>query len=225
MFTRSFLLAALCSLGIAHADVLQLKNGTTVKGDLQSADANELRVKVGDATKNYPVAEVTSITFEARVTAVPAGTVVIRTVDAIDSKTSQVGQTFRASLDEALNVGGVELPRGAEAVLRLTEARSAGKLKGSAELTIALVAINAGGKTYEVNTESVSQESEGKGKGSAVKVGVGTGVGAAVGGLFGGKRGAAVGAGAGAAVGTAVALTTGPQVKIPSETRLSFKVQ
>ena len=51
-------------------------------------------------------------------------------------------------------------------------------------------------------------------------------LGAIVGAIAGGGTGAAIGAASGAAVGgAATVLTNGPQVKIPSETRLSFRLQ
>jgi hypothetical protein len=57
-------------------------------------------------------------------------------------------------------------------------------------------------------------------------VGGGTALGAIIGALAGGGRGAAIGAASGAAVGAgAQVITKGQQVKIPSETRLSFTLQ
>ena len=158
---------------------------------------------------------------------VPAGSsVVVRTVEPIDSNSAEVGKTFRASLDVALVIDGEEAARkGSDAVLKIIEATSAGKLKGKAQLTVTLVSVNAGTQVLQVNNSTVSVESSGKGKGSAIKIGAGAAAGAALGGIFGGGKGAAIGAGAGAGAGTAVAMLTGPQVKIPSETILTFKVQ
>jgi hypothetical protein len=159
--------------------------------------------------------------------AIPAGTtVVVRTVDAIDSKTAEVGKTFRATLDAPLILNGQEAARkGADATLRIIEASSAGKLKGNAELTVALVSVNAGAKVLPVSNSTVSMESAGKGKKSLFKIGGGGAAGAAIGGIAGGGKGAAIGAAAGAGAGAAAAMLTGPQVKIPSETVLTFKVQ
>jgi hypothetical protein len=156
---------------------------------------------------------------------VPAGAVRVRTIDSIDSKKAKVGQTFDASLDEPLLIDGKEIPKGSTAKLQLVEAKSAGKLGGKAQLSIALVSVEAGGVLYEAESESVTSESAGKGKSSAIKIGAGAGIGAAVGGIFGGGRGAAIGAGGGAAAGTALAMLTGPEVKIASETKLTFQVK
>jgi hypothetical protein len=57
-------------------------------------------------------------------------------------------------------------------------------------------------------------------------VGGGVALGALVGAIAGGGKGAAIGAGSGAALGGgAEILTNGQQVKIPSETRLTFRLQ
>jgi hypothetical protein len=157
----------------------------------------------------------------------PAGTaVVVRTVDPIDSKNHEIGKTFRASLDSPVTVDGRELARkGSDVTLRIVEASSAGALKGKAELTIALVSVNSGTAVLQVNNSVVNIESSGKGKGSAAKIGGVAAAGAVLGGILGGGKGAAIGAAAGAGAGTAAAMVTGPRVKIPSETLLTFKVQ
>lgn len=163
----------------------------------------------------------------AQSTQLPAGTTVsVRTIDAINSKTAEVGATFKASLDAPLILNGKEAaPKGAEVILRLTEAKNAGKLAGTASLTVSLASIAGAGQQYVANNASVSIESNSKGKSSAKKVGFGTAIGAGIGALAGGGKGAAIGAGAGAAAGTAVAVATGPEVKIPSEAVLSFRVE
>ena len=57
-------------------------------------------------------------------------------------------------------------------------------------------------------------------------MGGGAALGAIVGALAGGGKGAAIGAGSGAALGGGVqVLTHGQTVKIPSETRLTFRLQ
>ena len=157
----------------------------------------------------------------------PTGTTVaVRTSDAIDSKTAEVGATFKASLDAPLMLDGKEAaPKGAEVILRLTEGKNAGKLAGKTVLTVALASITGAGQQYVANNAAVSIESNSKGKSSAKKVGFGTALGAGIGALAGGGKGAAIGAGAGAAAGTALAVATGPEVKIPSEALLSFKVE
>jgi outer membrane biosynthesis protein TonB len=156
---------------------------------------------------------------------VPEGTIVtVRTIDPIDSNTSTTGQSFHASLDAPVVVDDqVILPRGLNAKLKLVQASSAGKFKGSSELTVSLDSLTYQGKTYTFATSDVQEKGASRGKRSAAVIGGGAALGALIGGLAGGGRGAAIGAGVGAGGGTAVQLAThGQQVKIPSETRLDF---
>lgn len=156
---------------------------------------------------------------------IPESTIVtVRTIDAIDSSTSSTGQTFRGSLDAPIVVGDqVVVPKGLNVTLKLVNASSAGKFKGSSELTVSLESFTYQGKTYTLSTSDVQEKGASRGKRSAAVIGGGAALGALIGGLAGGGKGAAVGAGVGAGGGTAVqAMTKGQQVKIPSETRLDF---
>ena len=69
---------------------------------------------------------------------IPAGTnFVVRMIDAVDSETNRVGQTFPASLDEAVTVDGrTMMPRGADVVVKLVDDKESGKLTGRAELAL-----------------------------------------------------------------------------------------
>ncbi len=155
----------------------------------------------------------------------PSGTnVVVRMIDGVDSETARPGQTFAASLDEAVMVNGeTVIPRGADAVLKLVDAKESGKLTGRAELTLDLVSVTVDGRPLELNTVTVSRVSDSRGERTA-KVAGGTAiVGAIIGGIAAGGKGAALGAAAGGAAGAgAEIITKGQQVKIPSETRLTF---
>jgi outer membrane biosynthesis protein TonB len=156
---------------------------------------------------------------------IPESTIVtVRTIDAIDSSTSSTGQMFRGSLDAPIVVGDqVVVPKGLNVTLKLVNASSAGKFKGSSELTVSLESFTYQGKTYTLSTSDVQEKGASRGKRSAAVIGGGAALGALIGGLAGGGKGAAIGAGVGAGGGTAVqAMTKGQQVKIPSETRLDF---
>src|ERR1700756_164216 len=71
---------------------------------------------------------------------VPAGTrILIRTVDAIDSSKQKTGYRFTATLETNLQVDNtVVAPRGTTVYGRLAEASSAGRMKGSSELSLEL---------------------------------------------------------------------------------------
>jgi hypothetical protein len=156
---------------------------------------------------------------------IPAGTTVrVRTIDAIDSKTSQPGQLFAASLEAPIVVGDqVAVPKGADVAIRLVNAKSAGKMKGKSELELQLAELKTHGKSYALQSSSYTEEGKSRGKQTAKRVGVGAGVGALIGGIAGGGKGAAIGAGIGAGAGTATQLLTkGPQVNVPPETKLDF---
>jgi BON domain len=159
---------------------------------------------------------------------IPAGTQVsVRTIDAIDSKNSQAGQSFQASLQAPLVVHDrVVVPAGAPAVLAVTNAKGAGRVKGSSELSVQLVGIEYKGRRYEVSSSVIEQQGKGRGKQTGVRTGIGAAAGSVIGAIAGGGKGAAIGAavGGGAGFGSA-ALTHGQQVKIPSETVLTFVLQ
>lgn len=229
MRTRS-LLAAIAALSVASADTLTLRDGRTVEGQFLGGTARQIRMAVGDSVQTFDVSDVASLQFEdAKAPAmpqptpgaapaplpdeIPSGTAVtIRMIDAVDSKTVQPGQTFHASVDDPVMVGDQMLiPRGADAVTKLVEIREPGKLAGGGQLTLSLVSIDLDGDAVEVNCQSLTQAAESR-KGESAKVIGGTAA-----------LGAIIGARAGGGAGTAVeVLTKGTEVRIPSETRLTF---
>ena len=159
---------------------------------------------------------------------IPVGTtLVIRLIDPVDSETDRVGQTYRASLDEPIIVGGETLvQRNADILAKLVDDKQSGRLTGQTVLTLDLVSLTVNGKTLDINTEEVTQASASRTKSSAKVIGGIAALGAVIGGIAGGGKGAAVGAASGAGAGTAVqVLTKGQKVKIPAETRLTFTLQ
>jgi hypothetical protein len=148
-------------------------------------------------------------------------------IDAVNSDTARLGETFRASLAEPIYVNGQEvIPRGADVTTRLVTDQKSGKIEGRTVLTLALSTITINGRPMDVTSSDVQTESSSRGARSAKVIGGATALGAIVGAIAGGGKGAAIGAGSGAAVGTgAQVLTNGQKVKIPSETRLTFRLQ
>jgi hypothetical protein len=158
----------------------------------------------------------------------PAGTnLVIRMIESVDSETNRVGQSFRASLDQPVMVDGqTAIPRGADVVVKLVDAKESGKLTGRANLTLSLQAVSINGHFVEINTQSINKESGSQGEKTAKVAGGTAVVGAVIGAIAGGGKGAAIGAGAGAAAGAGSQVITGGQrVRIPSETRLTFVLE
>jgi hypothetical protein len=151
----------------------------------------------------------------------------VRMIDAVDSEKSRLGETFRASLDEPIVVNGQEVvPRGADVLTKLVTDQRSGHIAGKTVLTLAVQTITVNGRPIDVTTSDVETASTGRGKRSAGVIGGGAALGAIIGGIVGGGKGAAIGAGSGAAVGAGTEVLTGGQkVKIPSETRLVFRLQ
>ncbi len=200
---------------------------------------NERSRQVAASTPASPVAEATSAAAAPVATpappppqpvtvTVPANTIVtVRTIDSIDSKTNQAGQVFKASLDAPIVVDNrVIVPSGADAYIKLVDAKSAGHITGRSELGLELASVVFQGKTYNVTSSDVKQSGTSRGKQSAERVGGGAAIGALIGAIAGGGKGAAIGAAVGGGAGTGVQVFThGQQVKIPSETRLDFTLQ
>ena len=147
-------------------------------------------------------------------------------IDEVDSSTSKIGDPFQASLDSPLVVGDtIVAPKGADVFGELQQVKSAGKISGAPQLTLALTGIRIRGKMVPVDSTTYDLAGKSRGAQSAERIGGGAVAGAIIGGIIGGGRGAAVGATLGAGTGTAVqVMTHGDQLHIPSETLLEFKL-
>lgn len=159
---------------------------------------------------------------------VPAGTrLLVRTTDPVDSSKQKAGYRFTASLETNLQADDMVIaPRGATVYGQLTNAKSAGRMSGGAELTLELTDIVINGTAYPLVTGPYELRSKGKGSKTAKRVVGGTGLGALIGGIAGGGTGAAIGAVSGAALGTTVsAANKGEQVSVPSESLLEFRLE
>jgi hypothetical protein len=242
---------ALAVASIGLADTITLKNGQVLSGTYLGGTARQVRLDLGDQVQNIDIGEIARIEFGGGGGAsmeaprpmrqermqeqqqggplgitLPAGTnFTIRMIDAVDSQTSQLGQTFSASLDQPVNdpSGRTIIPRGADVVVKLVDSKQSGKIAGRTELALSLMAIRINGQLVDINTQTVQEKSTNRAGRSAATIGGGAVGGAVLGGILGGGKGAAIGAGAGAAGGTAVELaTSGQRVRVPSETRLTF---
>jgi len=165
---------------------------------------------------------------KAKRVTVPAGTrILIRTIDPVDSSKNKAGYRFTASLETNLQANDmVVAPRGTTVYGHLAQASSAGRMKGSSQLTLELTDIVINGNAYPLLTSTYEIKGKGEGSKTAKKVIGGAGLGALIGGIAGGGAGAAIGAAAGAAGGTILAGSKkGEQLVIPSESLLEFRLE
>jgi hypothetical protein len=239
---------ALVLASACMADTITMKDGRVIHGTYLGGTARQMKIETGDQIQTLDVSDILRIEFgggtaeaapvmrEDRRDAppqqpvlgitLPAGTnFVIRMIDAVDSQTASVGQSFAGSLDAAVvDVNGQTIiPRGADVVLKLVDSKQSGKISGRTELALSIMSVRVNGQMVDIQTQTVTQRSANRSGRSAETIGGGAIGGAILGGILGGGKGAAIGATAGGAGGAAVELaTSGQRVRVPSETRLTF---
>ena len=164
----------------------------------------------------------------AQVVTLPAGTsLLVRMIDSVDSSENRIGDKFHASLESPLVVGDrVVAPKGADVYGKLAQAKDAGKISGSAQLTLELTGVRINGNIVPVDSTTYDVAGKGRGTQSAERIGGGAVLGTIIGAVAGGGKGAVIGGAVGAGAGTAVqVMTKGDKVRVPSETLLEFKLE
>jgi hypothetical protein len=230
--------------GTENVDVLQF--GTVDQGSSSgapsggfSADANGNYPSDPPPSDRVPLDRVNDRQADSRSPAprddrdrpvIPAGTeLVIRTNEAINSRTAGVDQTFAAQVDQDVvgDSGRVLIPRGSDARLVITRIDNGGAT-GTPELMLDVQSVRVNGRSYLVDTTDLEQKGTsgiGKNKRTGQMVGGGAVLGTIIGAIAGGGKGAAIGAVGGAAAGAgAEVLTKGKEVHVPSETVLRFNL-
>jgi len=162
-----------------------------------------------------------------KVTIASGTTLAIRLVDSLDSETATEGQTFHATLKSPLSADGeVAVPAGYDVEGHVVTVKSAGKFAGQSEFVLQLDRMKVGDKYYNIQTDQYSKKGSSRGKNTAEKVGGGAALGAIIGAIAGGGKGAAIGTLAGGGLGGgAQAASKSQQIKLPSETVLTFTLQ
>jgi hypothetical protein len=242
----TMLLVLATSVSLA-ADRIRLRSGKIVTGMFMGADSKSIRILLDNGqVSEVALEDAVAVEFSARKPAkpatppaqapepaakpkpvsVPAGTKLnVRLVQGIDVDASEAGQTFKATVDDPVMIGGaIVIPRGASAVVQAVNVQQSGKMKGSDKVTLKLNSIGFGGMAYPVVTEYVETKGSGEGKKTTRKVAGGAGLGAIVGGIAGGGQGAAIGAAVGGAGGAVMASAGEEHLKLPAETRLQFQL-
>jgi len=163
-----------------------------------------------------------------RMFTIPEGTALnVFLTDPINTGKNKTGETFTGSIADPVVVNGeTVIERGAAVKGKIVEAEGSGRVKGKANIRLALTSIVAKDKSYAIETRDFAAEADSSTKRDAGIIAGGGGVGAAIGAIAGGKKGAATGAIIGAAAGTGGVLATkGKEVELGSETKLTFALQ
>jgi hypothetical protein len=174
-----FALLLLCA-GTALAEVVTLKDGGQVIGDIASGTTREVRIKVDNVEQAIAVDRILSIEFGAVISktiTLPADTEIkIRTDEEINSKTVDEQREYAASLADAVVLNGVTaLPAHTRAFFRATDIVKP-KIH-PASFRLSLVAVMVSGQKIPVETgklESIG-DSPGKGMGKGALIGGVTG--------------------------------------------------
>jgi hypothetical protein len=145
-------------------------------------------------------------------------------IDKLSSEQTQMGDTFRGTLDEPIEVNGKQLyPKGADVIGRVTDVRPTGRLSEPGELDLVLNTVSSGTVAASIRVEPLVIKGESHTKSNVTKIGGGAALGAVIGAIAGGGKGAAIGTLAGGAAGTGAAAATGKKPAIvESEAVLSF---
>lgn len=216
------------------ADSLELADGSVLEGDFVGSSNGIIMFNTGEDIEAYPEAEVVGLYFTEGVEnaaamaatdaagnlVVPAGTrLVIRTIEAIDSRRHGAGHRFRGQLESALVVDGKTIaPRGTILHGRITQAKQAGRVAGRSALAIEFTDIMIDDELFAMVTGSLAAQTGGEAGrtlGRSARA-------AAIGGLIDGSSGARTGAkvGAGASI-----LTGGASINVPRGTILETSLR
>ncbi len=211
---------------VLFADSIELSDGSVLEGTFVGSSNGIVMFNTGDEIEAFPENEVVGIFFSSGVESaaamaaetqpvitVVAGTrLVIRTVETVDTRQHGAGHRFRGQLEGAIVVDGVTVaPRGTIMYGVISAASQAGRVAGSAQLTMEFTDIMLDDQLYPIATSALKSQTAneaGRTVGRSARA-------AAIGGLIDGKSGARTGAkvGAGAAI-----LTSGASINVPRGT-------
>ena len=191
------------------------------------ASARQHAVAVNEPTTAKPP-EAKAEPRQPRKVTIAGGTLIpVRLAERVSSETHKPGDTFLATLDQPLIIDGLIIAeRGSRAEGRVTASEDAGRLKGTASISLQLVRLSTSdGQRVEIQTDAFTKEGPTSHGADAAKVGAAAGIGAALGAIFGGGKGAGIGAAAGGAAGAGTVMATrGKAAELPAETKISFRV-
>jgi hypothetical protein len=210
-----------CGKTATPPDSAASSSGSTATSENPSSTNAEASAPAAPAAPNMPVPAPKPIVVEA-------GTDIVVTADqSVSSKTNNSGDHFDASIAEPVMVGNrIAIPKGAKATGTVVDAKSAGRFKGNAAISVELSSVTVKGQEYRLKTSEITQSGKGRGTRTAETTGGGAAVGAIIGAIAGHGKGAAIGAAAGAGAGAAGGALTGERdITINPETKLTFKLR
>ncbi|PYX95977.1 MAG: hypothetical protein DMG71_07465, partial [Acidobacteria bacterium] len=119
-----------------------------------------------------------SFSFQARAqkaTEIPPGTTIkVRMIDSLNSGKNQSGDTFHATLEQAIVMDGKEVyPKGADVTGRVADVKQSGRLSEPGELQLLLATIASGNRASSVQSEPLVVKGESHTKSNATKIGGG----------------------------------------------------
>ena len=165
---------------------------------------------------------------QPHVVTLPAGTsIYIRLGETLSTDHSYSGDTFRATLEQAIvSDGFIIADHGARVLGQIMNSERAGRIQGLSDLNLSLMEISTtDGQQVRITTDSFDKRGPSSKGEDTAKIAAGAALGAIIGALGGGGKGAAIGAGAGGAAGTgAVLVTRGKAATIPAETLMQFRL-
>jgi hypothetical protein len=152
---------------------------------------------------------------------IPAGTkITIRTESQINSGSARTGQIVSGTLARDVVANGKTVIKAPAPVkIKISAAKSSGRLHAPGELTLRLVSVDG----TSVSTSAFRAKGKSHTKSNVTKIGGGAAAGALLGGLMGGGKGALIGTAAGAGAGTGLAAATGKEeAVVHAETAITF---
>ncbi|HTU49347.1 MAG TPA: BON domain-containing protein [Acidobacteriaceae bacterium] len=161
------------------------------------------------------------------VTVEPGTPAYVMVMQPIDSKHTKIGTPFHGILVQNIVMpnGVIAIPRGADIIGTVVDARGPGKLKGRPHLALQLTGVNVSSTMYPLTSQVWVRGGPGKGGQSAANIGGSAAAGAIIGGAVGGGPTALLGGLLGGLGGAGLSsLSSGPQLYIPPESVLTFYI-
>ena len=148
---------------------------------------------------------------------VPEGTALhVRLDQSLATNQHRSGDGFTATLTQPVRVNDkVVIPEGSQVNGVVVYAKESGRLKGRAQMGLALESVQVGNDSYDIATNTITRASGGHKKRNLAIIGA----------IAAGGKGALIGGPVGAGAGVAVAAITGKKnVRVPAETVMTFRL-